>query len=550
MSEPLDWGPSGLRRALLAEASPAISSAGAITAVLTSLGWFGAEVAVFLSGDPGWRLPVVAQVIFIGFALPFGATLWWSGRRGPIPPWLVDVLVVAIAQIAGLIALTHLLVDPSELPSAIHGLIPLGLAAAIVLSALSMRPRLTSLVALGSAAQYLAIFAAARPWFPADVAEGAMSAVLVGWGEAARRALLLVAIGGFTTLGAAAFRRATLRVLKEREQKEQLEREALLAEVQRAMAEVASTAKTEFVATLSHELRTPAHGILGFADALAQAPELSAESRQLVRTIQASTRHLVSLVEDSLDGAAAETGQLPMSRRDVPVRALVAGVVDMMSASTLRGPLSLSWRADDGVPESVMVDPKRLRQVLINLVRNGLKYTDEGGVHIQLRAPQPDRLTIEVQDTGPGFQQDEIEQLFERFRRGGTGATDVRGHGLGLAICRSIVEALSGELHVASTPGVGVTATIVLPVTAPALAAAPTFAAYPPPAAAQALWAAAERGDMTGVARLCRALPNTDPALGPFAASALSLAGAYDDAGVMGLLSGVPGFSPAIEEAE
>lgn len=429
-------------------------------------------------------------------------------------------------------------------------MIPLGLAAAIVLSALSMRPGLTSLLALWCAAQYLAIFAAARTWFPAAVAEGPLSAVLLGWGEAVRRALLLVAIGGFTTLGITAFRRAAMRLLEEREQKEQLEREALLAEVQRAIAEAASTAKTEFVATLSHELRTPAHGILGFADTLAEAPELSAESQQALRTIRDSTRHLLSLVEDSLDGAAAEAGQLPLRRRDVSLRPLVAGVVDMMSASRLRGALSLSWEADEAVPASMMVDPTRLRQVLINLVRNGLKYTDEGGVHVRLRAPQADRLVIEVRDTGPGIQPDAGGQLFERHRRGGTGTGHMGGHGLGLAICRSIVEALSGELRVASAPGAGVTATVELPIAATPQARAPMFRAYPPPAAARALWAAAERGDMSELARLCRALPDADPALRPFAAAALSLAEAYDDAGVMGLLDRAPHPSDAIEEAE
>lgn len=97
MSAPLDTGPTGIRRALVAEASPAISSAGAVAVTLTAVAWFGAEVAVALSGDPSWRLPVVAQVIFIGVVIPIGATLWWFGRRGPLPPPLVDALVIAIS---------------------------------------------------------------------------------------------------------------------------------------------------------------------------------------------------------------------------------------------------------------------------------------------------------------------------------------------------------------------------------------------------------------------------------------------------------------------
>ena len=242
--------------------------------------------------------------------------------------------------------------------------------------------------------------------------------------------------------------------------------EAELAEILN-LAEDASRAKTEFLATMSHEIRTPLNGILPILEML-QESRLDREQQRLVRTAQSSSRHLLRIINDILDFAKVESGKLQLEAIEIDVRELVGSVGELMRGSARNQDLKLSIRVADNVPDIVRGDPIRLRQVLINLVSNAIKFTEEGGIRIEVSRGQTSQREIEllfaVADTGIGMSQETTDRLFQLFTQADASTTRKHGGtGLGLVICKRLVELMGGKIGVRSSPGQGSTFWFLVP---------------------------------------------------------------------------------------
>jgi signal transduction histidine kinase len=234
--------------------------------------------------------------------------------------------------------------------------------------------------------------------------------------------------------------------------------ESLLLQQARDAAESANEAKSRFLAHMSHELRTPLNAILGYAQIL-RACELSNRQNVAARTIQQSGEHLLALINDILDLSQIEAGKLELDPHPVELRAIVRGVADMIAVRAQEKGLAFDWRVAPDVPHVVLADDKALRQVLLNLLGNAVKFTTAG--HVQLgvscAAEKGDQavLRFEVRDTGPGIAADKQDLIFQPFEQADAAARKAGGTGLGLSISRRIVERMDGCLLVESAPGAG-----------------------------------------------------------------------------------------------
>jgi signal transduction histidine kinase/DNA-binding response OmpR family regulator len=220
-------------------------------------------------------------------------------------------------------------------------------------------------------------------------------------------------------------------------------------------AEAATAAKSRFLAVISHEMRTPMNGVLGLAQSLARG-SLTSRQRSHVETIISSSRALVGLLDDILDISRIEQGQLQIETRPVQLRATLDEIVHLFEAMAKQKDLALSARVADDVPSAVLADPLRLRQILINLVNNALKFTQAGFVEIGADAAGAGRLRLTVKDSGPGIDARGLDTLFQPFSRiEPAGAMGLEGAGLGLAICKQLAEAMGGCVGVESRVGGG-----------------------------------------------------------------------------------------------
>jgi PAS domain S-box-containing protein len=245
------------------------------------------------------------------------------------------------------------------------------------------------------------------------------------------------------------------------------QRQALAAA--RADAEAATAVKSEFLANMSHEIRTPLTAILGFADLLARQDGLSSTHRGYVDQILGSGRGLLAVVNDVLDFSRLEAGQIDIAPCPVAPVDLVDDVLAMFALQAEEKGLVLTRRLVGEVTPYLSVDPNRLRQILVNLVGNAIKFTARGSVVIEL-AHEAGVLSVAVRDTGDGIAAQSVEKLFQRFSQV-DGSTRRRhgGAGLGLAICRGLAEAMGGAIAVDSQVGAGACFTVRLP--APAASA-------------------------------------------------------------------------------
>lgn len=235
----------------------------------------------------------------------------------------------------------------------------------------------------------------------------------------------------------------------------------LAVEDRRRLAEDASAAKSHFLATLGHEIRTPMTGVLGMAELL-EHTGLSARQRGLVDTIQHSGEVLLKLVNDALDLARIEAGRLELDLAPFDPGAVLREVTTMhTSLAAIKG---LSMAADVGkdVPRQVLGDAVRVRQILMNLVTNAMKFTERGGVQLSLER-NADQLLYSVADTGPGLAPKDRERLFKRFEQGREAAHSGSGSGLGLAICRELTTLMDGRIELESKPGSGSVFRVSLP---------------------------------------------------------------------------------------
>jgi signal transduction histidine kinase/CheY-like chemotaxis protein len=243
------------------------------------------------------------------------------------------------------------------------------------------------------------------------------------------------------------------------------EAEAALADAL-ARAESASAAKSRFLAVVSHEIRTPLSAVLGMADLLTHT-RLDAEQSTYVQAVKGSGEALLSLIEEILDFAKIEAGRLELAREAFDIHALVEGTVELMAPRAQGKGLDISCHIDRSIPREVLGDPSRVRQILMNLVGNAVKFTERGGVGVRLEPADTTGLEIIVEDTGIGIPADRIERIFEDFEQGAdTHAERQDGTGLGLPISRRLAEGMGGRLSVASEPGRGSTFRVTLPLAA------------------------------------------------------------------------------------
>jgi len=227
----------------------------------------------------------------------------------------------------------------------------------------------------------------------------------------------------------------------------------------RESAEAANRAKSQFLANMSHEIRTPMHGVLGMADLL-MSTELDSKQARFVDTIQASANNLLQLINEILDFSKIESGRVRLASIDFGLRPLVEETVELMSEEAYRKGLEMAYWIEPDVPQSVKGDPHRLRQVLLNLVGNAVKFTGEGEVVVIVRrapnAVDGDFFEFEIRDTGIGISPSQRLEIFEDFAQGdSSSAREHGGSGLGLAISRRLVELMGGELELDEAPEQG-----------------------------------------------------------------------------------------------
>ena len=227
--------------------------------------------------------------------------------------------------------------------------------------------------------------------------------------------------------------------------------------------------KDQFLSIVSHELRTPINAIMGFGSALDDEllGELNPEQHHYLQKMLSGSDHLLSLVDELLDLSRIQAGQLTLDLGPVDVRELIDQSVAGISPLLEKKHLQLQSHVQEGLP-AMMVDSRRLQQVLINVINNAIKFTPEHGI-IAVRARiEGNRLLVEVQDTGIGISEEDITKLFQRFNQVDTSFTRTAGGvGLGLAISKGLVEAHGGEIGVRSEPGRGSTFWFVLPLPSP-----------------------------------------------------------------------------------
>lgn len=244
-----------------------------------------------------------------------------------------------------------------------------------------------------------------------------------------------------------------------------------LAEHKREVAEQASLAKTRFLATLGHEVRTPMTGVLGMSELL-QATQLDTRQRGYVDSIRRAGEHLMRLVNDALDLARIEADRLELDLQPFDLQALVADVAELCAPVAERRGLAFRCEIDDDAPRWLLGDEVRVRQILLNLLGNASKFTEEGSVGLHVAALMPVGVRITVSDTGPGLNEEQQQRLFRRFEQADGARTAARygGSGLGLAICQELAAAMGGRIEVDSTPGEGTSFVVdlLLPSASPA----------------------------------------------------------------------------------
>jgi signal transduction histidine kinase/purine-cytosine permease-like protein/FixJ family two-component response regulator len=236
---------------------------------------------------------------------------------------------------------------------------------------------------------------------------------------------------------------------------EALQQAKAQAEAAQRAAEAANQAKSRYITTISHELRTPLNSILGYAQLLEADEAMPPARRHAVQVIRRGGDHLLSLIEGTLDIARIESGKLALDLRPMPLRDSLREIAHLFELQAAGKGIGFACEIDDA-PAVVRADEKRLRQILINLLGNAVKFTQRGGVRFRLHYTH-DLARFEIEDTGPGMSADELDRVFEPFVRGASAGGGAGGTGLGLTIAKMLAELMGGELTASSRPGAGTT---------------------------------------------------------------------------------------------
>ncbi|HXB42629.1 MAG TPA: response regulator, partial [Puia sp.] len=270
-------------------------------------------------------------------------------------------------------------------------------------------------------------------------------------------AMILTVVGGTFTI-------FLLRLGGINAQKKKLEKLVTIRTSQLALsveeAVQANKAKSVFLATMSHEIRTPMNGIIGMSSLLAQTAQ-STEQRSYTETIQTCGENLLTVLNDILDFSKIESGKMELEETDFNLRECMEEVLDIFATKADQAGIDLLYQIGPNVPEHILGDPSRLRQILINLVSNGIKFTTAGEVFVRIlqAGVKPDgemELCFEVRDTGIGIEADKLERLFKAFSQVDSSTTrKYGGTGLGLVISEKLIGLMRGRISVSSEPGKG-----------------------------------------------------------------------------------------------